>query len=806
MDPAKLPIRQYQQQIVDSVRANAVTVVIGETGSGKTTQISQILEEAGFAEGGMIGVTQPRRVAAVTVARRVAWEKKVELGQEVGYAVRFEDRTCRRTRIKYLTDGTLLRECLDDAQLSQYSVLVLDEAHERSLNTDILFGLLKELVQRREKPLKLVVTSATLDGEKFSKYFMSCPVFHVPGRTFPVDIIHALEDHGQDYLQAAVDTTIDIHCNQSEGDILVFLTGQAEIDKAVKQLNDAVRSLPREACGDLLVLPIYAALPPEMQARVFAPAPSGVRRCIVATNIAETSVTVDGVVYVVDSGVVKQKEYNPRTGMDSLGVTPISRVQATQRAGRAGRTRPGKCFRLYTKKFFEREMPNTTAPEIQRTSLVAAVLYLKSLPLNIDVLGFDYLDAPASESLEDALRQLYVLDAIDVNGGITDKGKAMSLLPLDPSLARALLAARDLKCLEQMMTVASMLSPESSVFMGNKGPEQLAAGTDQQGQQGGRGGGGGPPISEQGRELLKELQKEGLGDHILLLRLYEAWQAAGASIDWCRDLGVDGRSMRFARDIRQQLERIIGPDGSGFESGSGRQRAERQRGSEGGEAGGSREAARRDEQPAAEGRQREGDRERGDRERDGSKRERERERERHSDSRGSKRPRRSGGFCDAATLSSLRMALTIGFANRLARRMPMHNGYRTLGESSTLAQLHPSCARVAADDDGLLPEWMVYHELVSTGRVYLSKVCPVEAQWVQAILPRLEGIDVNRLSGGKTGAKAIAAAEAQAAGLAAAADAEKQRAAAAERRNTDDAVAAARARYLARKAAGGKGR
>ncbi|KAI7837808.1 hypothetical protein COHA_008436 [Chlorella ohadii] len=841
MDPANLPIRQYQQQIVDSVRANAVTVVIGETGSGKTTQISQILEEAGLAEGGLIGVTQPRRVAAVTVARRVAWEKKVELGQEVGYAVRFEDRTCRRTRIKYLTDGTLLRECLDDAQLSQYSVLVLDEAHERSLNTDILFGLLKELVQRREKPLKLVVTSATLDGEKFSKYFMSCPVFHVPGRTFPVEIIHALEDHGQDYLQAslegklkaAVDTAIDIHCNQPEGDILVFLTGQAEIDKAVKQLNDAVRSLPSEACGDLLVLPIYAALPPEMQARVFAPAPSGVRRCIVATNIAETSVTVDGVVYVVDSGVVKQKEYNPRTGMDSLGVTPISRVQATQRAGRAGRTRPGKCFRLYTKKFFEREMPNTTAPEIQRTSLVSATLYLKSLPLNIDVLGFDYLDSPAAESLEDALRQLYVLDAIDVNGAITDKGKAMAclitpcsaqhapartpcpadkgkamaLLPLDPSLARALLAARDLKCLDQMMTVAAMLSPESSVFLGNKGPEQLAAGTEQQGQQGGRGGGGGPSISEQGRELLKELQQEGLGDHILLLRLYEAslgaaWQAAGGSIDWCRDLGVDGRSMRFARDIRQQLERIIGPDGSGFDGGSGRQRPERQRGSEGGEAGGSGEAARRDEQPAAEGRQREGERER-----DSSKRDRERgDRERHYDSRGGKRPRRSGGFSDAATVSALRMALTIGFANRLARRMPMHNGYRTLGESSTLAQLHPSCARVAADDDGLLPEWMVYHELVSTGRVYLSKVCPVESQWVQAILPRLEGIDVNRLSGGKTGAKAIAAAEAQAAGLAAAADAEKQRAAAAERRNTDDAVAAARARYLARKAAGGKGR
>lgn len=325
MDPLQLPIRRFQQQIVDSVRANAVTVVIGETGSGKTTQISQILEEAGFADDGIIGVTQPRRVAAVTVARRVAQEKNVQLGDEVGYAVRFEERTSRRTRIKYLTDGTLLRECLEDSDLKRYSVIVLDEAHERSLNTDILFGLLKDLVAKRQRPLKLVVTSATLDGDKFSKYFNSCPVFNVPGRTFPVDIIHSLEDHTQEYTTAAVDTAIDIHCHHPEGDILLFLTGQAEIDKAVRQLNDAVRSLPPGTCGDFMVLPIYAALPPEMQARVFAPAPKGCRRCIVATNIAETSVTVDGVVYVVDSGMVKQKEYNPQTGMDSLGVTPISR-------------------------------------------------------------------------------------------------------------------------------------------------------------------------------------------------------------------------------------------------------------------------------------------------------------------------------------------------------------------------------------------------------------------------------------------------------------------------------------------------
>jgi len=347
--------------------------------------------------------------AAVSVARRVAHERNVELGSEVGYTVRFEDRTSVKTRIKYLTDGTLLREVLDDPLLLRYSLIVLDEAHERSINTDILFGLLKNLAlgsgrsytsAGKAEPslirpaLKLVITSATLNSEKFAHFFDDCPVFSIPGRTFPVTIVHSLEDHIADYEAAAVDTALEVHCTRPAGDILVFLPGQAEIDRAVKVLTDSVRALPAESCGDLQVIPLYAALPPEMQSRAFTRAPSGARRCIVATNIAETSVTVDGVVYVIDSGVVKQKEYNPRAGMDSLGIVPISRVQATQRAGRAGRTRPGICYRLYTKKRFDRDMPSETVPEIQRTSLVGSTLYLKSLSLDIDVLGFSYVDPP----------------------------------------------------------------------------------------------------------------------------------------------------------------------------------------------------------------------------------------------------------------------------------------------------------------------------------------------------------------------------------------------------------------------------
>ena len=333
-------------------------------------------------------------------------------------------------------------------------VVILDEAHERSLNTDILFGLAKALAAlraaARPRPLKLVVTSATLDGAKFAAYFGGCPVLTVPGRCFPVDIIHAREDPGRDYVGAAVDAVLQIHTRQPPGDILVFLTGQAEIERAVAAINAAVCALPEGSASDLLVLPLHASLPPELQLRVFRAGPPGARRCVVATNVAETSITgaarggggggdwvvaavavvahpfdssttahamvahthtykhhhhqssppscpsVEGVVYVVDAGVVKRKSYNPASGMDCLDVVPISRVQAAQRAGRAGRTRPGKCFRLYTKAYYEREMPDAAPPEIQRCSLAGAVLHLKALRLPLDVLSFDFLDRPSA--------------------------------------------------------------------------------------------------------------------------------------------------------------------------------------------------------------------------------------------------------------------------------------------------------------------------------------------------------------------------------------------------------------------------
>lgn len=288
---------------------NKVLVVIGETGSGKTTQMTQYLAEVGYTKKGLIGCTQPRRVAAMSIAKRVAEEYGCRLGEEVGYAIRFEDCTCSETIIKYMTDGMLLRECLLDDILSQYSVIILDEAHERTIHTDVLFGLMKNIVQKRDD-FKLIVTSATLDADKFSHYFFDCPIFTIPGRTFPVEILYTKEPE-HDYLDAALITVMQIHLTEPEGDILVFLTGQEEIDTACQILYERMKNLGPKV-PELIILPVYSALPSEMQSRIFEPAPIGTRKCVVATNIAEASLTIDGIYYVVDPGFAKQKVYNPK--------------------------------------------------------------------------------------------------------------------------------------------------------------------------------------------------------------------------------------------------------------------------------------------------------------------------------------------------------------------------------------------------------------------------------------------------------------------------------------------------------------
>ncbi|TVU25701.1 hypothetical protein EJB05_28206 [Eragrostis curvula] len=548
-----LPISEHEDEIIAAVEANSVVVIIGETGSGKSTQLSQILHRRGYTRRGAIAVTQPRRVAAVSVSRRVAQELDVPIGDEVGYAIRFEDRTSERTCIKYLTDGVLLRESLSNPELKQYSVIILDEAHERSLNTDILLGLMKRLIKDRASDLKVLITSATLDGLKVSRFFSGCPVLNIPGTLFPVEKFYSTE-RPTNYIESSLRTAIDIHVKESPGDILIFVTGKDDIDKMVSKLEERIQNLEEGSCMDALVLPLHGSLPPELQAsncyccifdlllalfpvRVFAPAPPNCRRFIVATNVAETSLTVDGVVFVIDCGYVKQRQYNPTSGMYSLDVVQISRVQADQRAGRAGRTRPGKCYRLYPISIYEKEFLEATIPEIQRSSLAGSVLYLKSLNLpDINILKFDFLDPPSRESLEDALRQLYLIDAIDGSGQITDVGRIMAdceKLPLEPSLSRTLIEANELGCLSQALTVAAVLSAEITM--------RSTKSNDMEGK----------------RKRQELPDGSGWGDHIQLLQIFECWEQTGYDPKWCVDHDLQVRSMKFSKDVRKQLSQII---------------------------------------------------------------------------------------------------------------------------------------------------------------------------------------------------------------------------------------------------------
>eukprot|EP00727_Mastigamoeba_balamuthi_P000424 m51a1_g10379 putative probable pre-mrna-splicing factor atp-dependent rna helicase-like (1156) ;mRNA; f:25269-30444 len=524
---ARLPIWGLRNELVRAVTDNQVLVVIGETGSGKTTQMTQFLAEAGFTTRGRIGCTQPRRVAAMSVAKRVAEEFGCRLGQEVGYAIRFEDCTSPETKIKYMTDGMLLRECLVDTDLGQYSVVILDEAHERTVHTDVLFGLMKAAVKRRQG-LKLIITSATLDAEKFSAYFFDCPIFTIPGRTYPVEVLYAKEPE-TDYLDAALITVMQIHLSEPRGDILVFLTGQEEIDTACQILYDRMKALG-PTVPELIILPIYSALPSEVQTRIFEPAPEGARKCVIATNIAETSITIDGIFYVVDPGFVKQNVYNPRLGMDALVVCPISQACAKQRQGRAGRTGPGKCFRLYTESAFRNEMLPTTVPEIQRTNLGNTVLMLKAMGIN-ELLEFDFMDPPTPQTLLTALHQLYTLGSLDEEGLLTKLGRKMAEFPLEPPLSKMLITSSELGCADEALTVVAMLSVQNVWYR----PREKQAQADQ--------------------KRAKFFQTE--GDHLTLLAVYQAWKNSKFSNPWCYENFIQARAMRRAQDVRKQLLTIM---------------------------------------------------------------------------------------------------------------------------------------------------------------------------------------------------------------------------------------------------------
>merc|ERR1719262_2190375 len=439
--------------------------------------------------------------------------------------------------MKYMTDGTLLREGMADPTMAQYSVVLLDEAHERTLATDVLFGLCKEVLKRRPE-LKCVIMSATMDAAKMQTYFENAPLLNIPGRTHPVEVFYTAEPE-RDYLEAAIRTVVQIHNSEGEGDILLFLTGEEEIESACRSLRKESQMHPDS--GELAAVPLYSSLPPAMQQKIFeAPppprypgAPKG-RKVVVATNIAETSITIDGIVFVVDPGFAKQKVYNPRIRVESLLVSPVSKASASQQAGRAGRTQAGKCFRLYTEKAFKGELTDQTYPEILRSNLGVVVLTLKKLGID-DLVHFDFLDPPAPETLMRALETLNYLGALNDEGDLTEIGDKMSEFPLDPQLGKMIIESPKHRCSNEILSIAAMLSVPM-IFMRPKEAQRDA---------------------DEAKQRFSHLD----GDHLTILNVFHAYkQHTIDGVDpatFCYDNYINARSMKSAENVREQLKRIM---------------------------------------------------------------------------------------------------------------------------------------------------------------------------------------------------------------------------------------------------------
>lgn len=456
------------------------------------------------------------------------------LGEEVGYSIRFEDLTSAKTRIKFLTDGLLLREALADPLLSRYSVIMVDEAHERSLSSDVLLGVLKKIRKKRPE-LRIVVSSATLQAEEFLRFFAGeetsvGQIISLEGRMFPVDYLY-LEEPAEDYVERAVKTVLDIHSSEPDGDVLVFLTGREEIDTTIQLISERSASIHPRA-PQLLPLPLYAGLSGEQQLYVFEPAPENTRKVIVSTNIAEASVTIDGIVYVVDCGFVKLRGFNPHSGIESLTATPVSKASATQRAGRAGRTKPGKCYRLYTEATY-RNLPETTVPEIQRGNLAPVILQLKALGID-NVLRFDFLTPPPAELFIRALELLYSLGALDDYAKLTRPlGVRMAELSVEPMMAKVLLSSTNFGCLSEILSIAAMTSLQGAVWFNQDGEKKA---------------------SETARRRFAAEE----GDHLTLLNVYQAFVTKGKKDSkWCRDNYLNFKSMVRAVSIRAQLKRYL---------------------------------------------------------------------------------------------------------------------------------------------------------------------------------------------------------------------------------------------------------
>ncbi len=527
VDPA-LPIAGEAERIVELIRKHPVVVIAGETGSGKTTQLPKLCLAAGRGAAGMIGCTQPRRIAARAVARRVAEELRTPLGGAVGFQVRFNDNVGADTAVKFMTDGILLAEIQSDRWLSAYDTIIVDEAHERSLNIDFLLGYLKQLLRKRSD-LKVIVTSATIDTERFSQHFGDAPVVNVEGRGYPVEVRYRpLEGEGEEegersVLDGIVAACDEIQRDRSLGDTLIFLPGEREI-------RDAHQALERRKYRHTEVLPLYARLSARDQDRVFNPGPQ--RRIVLATNVAETSLTVPRIHYVVDPGLARVKRYSPRQKLDRLHIEAVSQASADQRKGRCGRVAPGTCFRQYSQADFE-SRAQYTDPEIRRAALAGVILRMLSLGLG-RIEDFPFLEPPDPRAIADGWQQLHELGAVDTERKLTAIGRTMSRLPVDVKLARMLVAAQSHGCLQDMLAIAS--------FLGIQDPRERPS--DQR------------AAADNAHALFADPRSEFVG----ILKLWDAYREAHEAMTqsqlrkWCEKHFLGFLRMREWRELHRQLK------------------------------------------------------------------------------------------------------------------------------------------------------------------------------------------------------------------------------------------------------------
>lgn len=533
IDYKKLPVYEQKQLILDSLNKNQVIVVQSPTGSGKTTQIPVILHEAGYSQNGVIAVTQPRRIAALSVSEFIAKQLNTSYPGLVGYKMRFEDKTDSSTKIKIMTDGILLQEMKLDPWLSKYSVIMVDEAHERSLNIDFVLGLLKRVLIARPE-FKVIVSSATMNAEAFSKYFNNCPIVTIETQTFPVTLVYdppavkatTLTETGSEAILAKIETTIDrVLDNKESGDILVFLPGE-------KIIKDCVQRLTYSSFHSKIhIIPLYGRLPKEEQEKVFDSAPFGKKKVVISTNIAETSVTINGITTVIDSGLAKLNYYNPKSYTSSLEETYVSKASSNQRKGRAGRTCPGTCYRLYSRKDFETR-PEYTTEEIFRTDLSEVLLRMAELGIQ-EFEKFDFISKPEQENILGAIETLNLLKALNTDRTLSTIGKLMVEFPLEPRVARILVESilKYPDVLEEVIIATAFLSTQSP-FVLPQGQEMDARAA---------------------HHAFRDIQ----GDFVAYVKLFRRYQSMKNKKRFCQNNFLDERVMSEISSIKIQLEEEI---------------------------------------------------------------------------------------------------------------------------------------------------------------------------------------------------------------------------------------------------------